>query len=103
MIQLMSVGIVCLFAGVYFGYWCGYREGLDDCIDDHDELHSTNKVERKDELIQIVKYFIEKAGVIMTREEELKFEIVNGRRNTIKKTFQNRLKYSKKISRDMLS
>jgi DNA-directed RNA polymerase sigma subunit (sigma70/sigma32) len=34
--------------------------------------------------------------------EEPEFEIVNGRRNTIKKTFQNKLKYSKKISRDML-
>ena len=34
--------------------------------------------------------------------EELEFEIVNGRRNTIRKTFQNKLKYSKKICRDML-
>lgn len=51
MIQLMSVGIVCLVAGVYFGYWCGHSDGLEDCIDDHDELHSTNKVYRKDEVI----------------------------------------------------
>lgn len=34
--------------------------------------------------------------------EEQEFEIVNGRRNTIRKTFQNKLKYSKKICRDML-
>lgn len=55
--MLLPVGIVCLVIGVYFGYWCGYRDGLSDCIDDHDELHSrgasgessTNKVERKDE------------------------------------------------------
>lgn len=49
--MLLPVGIVCFVLGVYFGYWCGYRDGLSDCIDDHDELHSMNKVERKDEII----------------------------------------------------
>lgn len=32
--MLIPVGIVCLVLGVYFGYWCGYRDGLSDCIDD---------------------------------------------------------------------
>lgn len=49
--MLLPVGIVCFVLGVYFGYWCGYSDGLSDCIEDHDELHSTNKVERKDEKI----------------------------------------------------
>jgi len=81
--------------------------------DRYDSAQTTSII--KDEILKILglytdaeqKYLIDHFDMyeiigLNAPSEELKFEIVNGRRNTIKKTFQNRLQYSKKISRDML-